>query len=209
MASADWFTITVHGRGGHAAVPEATVDPVLTAAHIIVAAQGIVSRNVSPTQPAVLSITQVHGGEAPNVTPETVVLGGTVRAFDPRVRALMRRRLEEIATHTAQAHGARAEVEYREGCPPAVNDAAAAALVSEACSSVLGADQVSVWAPQTVGEDFACFLERVPGCFYFLGMRDETAGSVWPHHHPRFTVDERALPLGVATFVALAERVLG
>jgi amidohydrolase len=208
MAAADHFSLTVRGRGGHAALPELCRDPLPAAAAIITAAQTIVTRQMPADQTVVLSFTQIHGGEAPNVIPEEVVLGGTARAFDLALRDRLRQRLADLAGHIAAAHGVSAELDYHEGAPPTVNDPAMTAIARAACVAVVGAERVKPFKPLPAGEDFGAILARVPGCFFFVGMRDEAAGSVWPHHHPRFTVDEKVLPIAVAAMVEVARRAL-
>jgi amidohydrolase len=203
MAQADEFEITVTGRGGHAAMPQATIDPVLVAAHLVVAAQPIVSRSIDPLESAVLSFTTVHGGRVHNIIPDSVTLTGTVRTLDSAVQRTMKQRLREVTEATCAAYGATASLRYLDGYPPLVNDAPAVALVVDVARRVLGDACVRTVAPSMGGEDFAYYLQHVPGAFAFLGMGD---GHPFPHHNARFDIDERALPIGVRlmTGVALA-----
>lgn len=209
LAAADKFTITLRGRGGHAALPHETVDPVMVAGHVITAVHSLVSRYVAPGQRAVISLTTLRAGEAFNVIPETAVLGGTLRAFDERLRNALTARLEEVASHTAQAFGASATLEYERGYPPVVNDAAMTDVLRRAAAAVVGDSGVVPLEPVMGGEDFAYILERVPGCFFVVGARNAALEACWPHHHPRFAIDEAALGLGVATLVGAVQDLLG
>ncbi len=205
MAQADIFEITVTGRGGHAAMPQATVDPVLVAAHLVVAAQSIVSRSVDPLQSAVVSFTMVHGGRVDNIIPDSVTLTGTVRTLDSAAQHTVKRRLREVAEATCLAHGATADLRYVDGYPPVVNDPASVDLVTEVARRMLGEEAVKTVAPSMGGEDFAYYLQRVPGAFAFLGMGD---GHPHPHHNARFDIDERVLPLGVRLMTGVALEML-
>jgi amidohydrolase len=208
MAAADMITIEVTGVGGHGASPHLCVDPVLVAAHITVALQSLVSREVKPTEPAVVTVASIHAGAASNIIPQTCTLVGTVRTFDKDLRAYLARRVGEVAAGVAQAM--RAEVAYRYdwGNPPLVNDPAMTELVLDVARKVVGAEQVIIDEPIMGAEDFSSFLESVPGCFFFVGTRNEERGLIWGHHHPRFDVDEAALPTAVNLMVAVAERYL-
>jgi amidohydrolase len=209
MASADTFTLHITGRGGHGAKPESCVDAVLVAAQVVVALQTIVAREVKPTAAAVVTVGSIHAGTAANIIPETAVLTGTVRAFDNGVRQQLARRIEEIAVGVAHTMRAECVCEYRWGNPPLVNEPAMTALVTEVATALVGADRVSTGEPIMGAEDFSSFLERAPGCFFFVGTRNEERGLIWGHHHPRFDIDEAALPTGVDLFVRLVERYLG
>lgn len=187
MAAVDEFTIVVHGRGGHAAKPHEADDPVVRAAAIVTDLQTVVSRRVDPMESAVVSVTSVHGGSAFNVIPERVTLQGTVRTFDERVRDGIHRAIREIV-------GARGDVEIVKVTRPLVNDPAMADLVREAAASVVGAANVIPDSRMMAGEDFASFAAAVPACFFHVGAGSPDAP---PHHHPRFDVDEAALPIGL------------
>lgn len=203
-AAPDTFEIDVLGRGGHAAQPNLTVDPVPVAAQVILALQQIVSRECDPMHPAVLSVTKVHGGNADNVIPESVSLGGTVRTFEEEVRALFERRIPEVAEGICRAHNAECRVRYQRGYRPIRNDEVVSAALSRTLRAALGEDAVEPAIPSMVGEDFSAYLTRVPGCFFWIGSRNPEKGIVFPHHHPRFTIDEDVLETGVAAFVAAA-----
>lgn len=205
MAQADEFEITVGGRGGHASQPDVTVDPVVVASHLVVAAQTIVSRFVNPLQPAVVSVTTIHGGRIDNIIPDTVAMTGTVRTLDRGTQQAIRRRLEEVCDRTCHLFGATAGFAYNDGYPPVVNDAASVDLVARVAARELGAGQVMTMMPVMGGEDFAYYLQRIPGAFAMLGTGDDRPH---PHHNARFDIDERALPIGVRLMVAVALEML-
>lgn len=211
MAGSRDFHLTIRGRGGHAAIPQETVDATLVAAHIVVALHSIVGRDVSPLETAVVSIGVLEAGTAPNVIAETARLSGTVRAFDESVGAAVRERIERVARHVAAAFGAECELSYGEKVyPPTVNDPGMAELVRSAAREVVGPDHVrSDGMVRTMAsEDFAEFAARVPGCYVFVGARNERTGAVHPHHSPRFDVCEEALPIGVEVLHRAALRYL-
>jgi amidohydrolase len=201
MAQSDNFRITVKGRGGHGSMPQATVDPILTAAELVVNLQSIVSRNVDPLKPAVLSFGTIHGGTVYNIIPNEVKLSGTVRMFDPKIQPLMKKRLREIVEGTCAAFEATADFEYEEGYPPLVNDPASVDFVLAVVEKALGEENIIAVDPVMGGEDFAYYLQEVPGAFFFLGAGD---GTKYPHHHPAFDIDEKALPPAAFLMTALA-----
>jgi len=206
MAQADGFTIAVKGRGGHGSMPHATADPILAAGQLIVALQSVVSRNVDPMKPAVLSFGSVHGGTVFNVIPNEVRMTGTVRTFEPAVQTLMKKRLAEITEATGRAADVETVLGYENGYPPVVNPPGGYEFVRRTVESLWGGEALAPFAPVMGGEDFSCFLEKIPGAFIFLGIGD---GMPYPHHHPRFDLDERALPLASALLSALALDYLG
>jgi amidohydrolase len=181
---------------------------VLVAAQITVALQTLVSREVKPTEPAVVTVATIHAGTAANIIPETCTLTGTVRTFDKELRGYLAKRIEEVASNVARALRAECTCSYEWGNPPLVNDPAMTDLVLDVARETVGADHVIIDEPTMGGEDFSSFLEAVPGCFFFVGTRNEERGLVWGHHHPRFDVDEAALPTAVDLMVAVAERYL-
>ena len=201
MAQPDAFTIIVRGRGGHGSMPHQTVDPILVASQIVVNAQSIVSRNIDPLKPAVVSFGTIEGGTIYNIIPGEVRLTGTVRSFEPEIKDIAKKRIEEIAEGTAKAMGASVEFSYEEGYPPLVNDELMANFVLDVAKRTLGKDKVVDIDPVMGGEDFAYFLEKVPGAFLFLGAGD---GMDFPHHHPAFDIDENVLPQGVLLMTSLA-----
>lgn len=201
MANSDEFSLLIKGKAGHGSMPHTTIDPILVASHIVVNVQTIVSRNIDPLKPCVVSFGSVSGGTAFNIIPAEVTLIGTVRAFDSNVQALAERRLREIAEETARAFGASCEVDYRRGFPAVVNASAAVDLVTKVARNVLGPDCLRPVDPVMGGEDFAYYLQKVPGAFFFFGAGD---GCPFPHHHPAFDIDERALPLATLLMASLA-----
>jgi amidohydrolase len=208
FGSADQFGITVRGRGGHGGLPHDAVDPVVAAAALVVALQSVVSRETSPFSPAVVTIGRIEGGTAFNVIAEEVTLRGTVRAFDQSERERILQRVREISTDVARTHRCEAEFVRKGGCPPVVSDAAVAEVVRTAAVVALGDDAVQMAPRLTVGDDVACFLERVPGCYFLVGAGDVRRGPVAPHHHPEFDIDERCLGVGVETLSCAALSIL-
>ena len=188
-------------------MPEKCVDPVAAAAHVIVALQTVVSRSVPMTEPAVVSVTQVQAGTADNVIPSQATLEGTIRTFDETIRTLACERVRAIAAGVAEAHQARADVEIISGYPVLSNDEELTRHVLGAARAV-GYDQgcLMTLAPQGVGEDFAYYCQQTRGAFAFLGAANEAKGCTFPHHHPRFNIDEDVLPWGAALH---AQFVLG
>lgn len=207
MAAVDFFDVVVEGKGGHAARPQTTVDPIAVATQVHQAFQTIVSRNADPVESAVVSVTKLQGGEAHNVIPARVVLGGTVRTFAPAVRDMVERRMREICAGLGAANGAAITVDYRRLTPSLHNGAAEAAFAAEVAAEVLGPGAVDVDPPPIMGgEDFAYMLEARPGCFLFLGQGD--ADHVHQVHHPLYDFNDAILPLGASLFVRLAEKAL-
>jgi len=196
MAAVDFFRLTVHGRGGHAAKPNETVDPIVVASHLVLALQALVSRETDPVDQAVISVTSVHGGTAFNIIPEAVELKGTLRTFDAETRATLRRRIHEVAEGVATTFRASVTPEWTVGSPAVVNDAGATARLRAVATRAVGADKVVTSAQIMGGDDMALWLQQAPGCYFFLGARGGEA-SAWPHHHPRFDIDEAALPIAV------------
>ncbi len=201
MAQPDDFTIIVKGKGGHGSMPHQTVDPILVASQIVVNAQSIVSRNIDPLKPAVVSFGTIEGGTIYNIIPGEVKLTGTVRSFESEIKDIAKKRIEEIAVGTAKAMGASVEFSYEEGYPPLVNDETMADFVLDVAKQTLGKDCVVDINPVMGGEDFAYFLEKIPGAFLFLGAGD---GMDFPHHHAAFDIDERALSQGTLLMTSLA-----
>jgi amidohydrolase len=201
MAAADRFTLTVRGRGGHAALPHRAVDPVVAAAHVIVALQTVVSRSVDPQEAAVVSVCRLEGGRTSNVIPDEVTLLGTTRYFERSLRPLLRESIERIAAGVCAAAGCSHEFSYEEGYVTLVNDAAAVETARAAVSAGLGPGAWFEEHPRTMGaEDFAFYLERVPGALVRLGL-----GEDWPPlHSPTFDFNDDALQPGIAALVALA-----
>lgn len=206
MASADELYLTIRGTGGHAAEPEALVDPVLVQAHVLVALQAVISRHRPPGIASILSFGRVEADGATNIVPDTVRLVGTFRSMDEawreRAHALIRRTAEK----TAEAFGATCEVEILVGYPSLTNDAATAAWVRETAVGFNGAEHVADLPMWYASEDFAWYTQQIPGCFSILGVGNEADGITHGLHTPRFAVDEAALAVGPGFLAALAWR---
>ena len=207
MASVDQFEIEILGRGGHAAAPHQTIDPVLIAAHVITALQSLVSRRRDPLQEAVVSVTEVHAGRAFNVIPDRADLRGTVRTFGGTFFEDAPRLVAEMAQGIAEAFGGRANVNYRRLSAPLINDEKLSTLMRDAAAEVVGAGNVRHGVRTMGGEDMAFFLEKVPGCFAFVGSATP-GGAASPHHSPTFDIDEESLVIGAELLTRTAVRYL-
>jgi amidohydrolase len=212
MAAGDTWTVTLRGTGGHGgAAAHLATDVTVAQAQFVMAAQTIVSRNVPALQPAVISVGYLGGGAwgSPNVIPSEVVIRGTARCFDEKVRGLLERRLGEVATAIAAVHGCTAELHYERIFAPLVNDADCTATAIDVANAIVGAANVDTSVPPVTGsEDFAFMLQQRPGNYIFLGNGVAADGSFAPVHTPKYDFNDKALPLGVRYFVALAQREL-
>jgi hippurate hydrolase len=207
MAGGAFFDIDITGRGSHGARPESSVDPVLVASHITTALQSIVSRNVRPIETAVVSVTQIHSGDAYNVIPQTARLSGTVRAFSEEILNLIGRNLARIAEGVAAGFGASAKTDFRMIFAPLTNNAEEAEFAASICNEIVGKDRVRRDPPLIMAsEDFAFMLNEVPGCYINIGNGDgEGACEV---HNPSYDFNDKALPYGASFFVRLVEKRL-
>lgn len=204
--SADDFVLTVTGRGGHAASPHEAIDPIVIAAQIITAFQTLISRETSPFRPSVITIGEIRAGAASNVIPQTAVMRGTLRTFSNTHRAYLLRRIGEVAQGIASTLGGSCEIEQDLGCPSCSNDPAITALVRQVAESVVGTQMLEE-NKELLGagsDDMAEFLQVVPGCYFMVGSGNEAKGTHYQHHHPRFDLDEDALPLGVELLLRTA-----
>lgn len=201
MASVDRFEIRVNGKGGHGAIPDAAIDPIVTASSIVTALQSVVSRNLSPLDNAVVSVCKFQSGATWNVIPDYAELEGTVRTFQAEARNKIPERMRQLAEGIAAGHGASAELRWTAGLPAVNNDAGMAKLMKKAAEE-LGLTVVEA-KPTTAGEDFSLYQERVPGCFIWMGT-----GGTEEWHHPRFTLNEDALPISAALFAHAAKLAL-
>ena len=208
MASPDNFTITIVGSGGHAAIPHETTDSIAIAAQVITNLQHIVARNVDPLAPAVVSVTRIAGGTTYNVIPGQVELAGTVRTFDPALRARIPELMKRIVAGITAAHGASFTFDWDAGYRAVINDEQASDLLRRAVVRALGTDVLVEATPTMGGEDFSAYQQKVPGSFFFIGARNEERGITNPHHHECFDLDERALDSGTRIFVAAAMEML-
>lgn len=207
MAGVDLFNVTIEGVGGHAAAPHQTVDPVVAAAHVVTALQTVVSRNVDPIHSCVVTVGSIHAGSAFNVIPRTAELKGTVRYFDPKIGHDLPQWVERVIRGTVEAMGARYELKYERIGPPTINDAEVAGFMRDVSSEIVGAENVIFNERVMGGEDMAYYLEKVPGCFVFVGSANEAKKLTYPHHSPRFDFDEDALETGVKIFLRAIEKL--
>ena len=206
-AAGAFFDIDIAGRGAHGAHPDHGVDPVVVAAQLVTALQSVVSRNVRPTEAAVVSVTRLQAGDAYNVIPERARLSGTARSFSTKVMATIETRMTELAHSVAAAFGATAEVDFRTVFHPVANDAEAAEFAGAVCDELVGESQVRRGLPPGMGsEDFSFMLEEVPGCCLLLGNSD--AEHRRPVHNPGYDFNDKALPYGASFFARAVERQL-
>ena len=209
MAAPDTFKVTVEGKGGHAAFPHQTVDSIAVGAQVVTNLQHVVSRETDPLANVVLSVTRFEGGTTHNVIPGSVEMEGTVRTLDPEVRDGMPEIMERVIRGVTSAHGAQYEFSYNRGYRPVVNDDDLTGQIEETAREVVGEENVEVMPPNMGGEDFSAYGERVPAAFYLVGAGNEAENITAPHHHPRFTIDEDALAVGLKMHLAVATKMLG
>lgn len=208
MVAGDGFKIEIKGKGGHGAMPHTTIDPIAIGAEIVNALQTIMSRNIDPILAGVVTIGSFHAGNAGNVIPSTAELAGTIRTVTVEERAEIHQRVEQLARGIATAMRADIEFTLKFGVGATVNTPAMAAIVRETAIELVGPDRVEAGELKVVSEDMSEFLNRVPGCFYFVGSRNPDKGFVWGHHHARFDIDEDAMAVGVGTLAGSALRFL-
>ncbi len=202
MAAVDNFSLKILGRGGHGAMPHLSIDPIVAAASIVTGAQTLVSRKTPPLESAVLTFGSIAAGHAHNIIPETCFLRGTLRSFDPLVRSSLKEGFESLVKHTAIAMGVQSELEWLEACPATLNDPAMATLARKAAMEALGIESIRERVPSMGGEDFAYFLEQVPGAYFWLGLGMDRGGL----HNPRFDFNDEALAAGIAVFASIIEQ---
>ncbi|OIN66328.1 peptidase M20 [Exiguobacterium sp. KRL4] len=205
MAAADKFELTLFGRGGHGAKPHETIDAVVLGATVVKELQSIVSRRLDPLQQAVLTIGTLHAGNTFNVIADSAQLTGTVRTFDPAVAEQIVREMERTIKGVCDAAGATYSFTYERGYPAVVNHPEETNLLRTVASDIMGADHVFEIAPTMGGEDFAYYLQRVPGTFFFTGAGDET---FYPHHHPKFDFEEQAMQYAARILIEATLRYL-
>ncbi len=209
MASCNQFSITIHGKGGHAAIPHQSADPVLASAQVVSALQSVVSRNTSPLESAVLSVTSLQAGSSFNIIPDQARIGGTVRTFSLAVLDMIEQRMQALATLTAQAHGCQAEFSFVRQAIPTVNDAEQTAFAVEVMQSIVGEAKVNHDVEPTMGaEDFAFMLAEKPGCYAFIGNDSAKQGSNFGLHHPEYDFNDDLIALGASYWVKLAKAFL-
>jgi amidohydrolase len=207
MAAFDIFELTIKGRGAHGAMPHLGIDPIVAAAQVVTALQTITSRNLDPLESAVLSVTQIHGGETWNVIPESVVLRGTTRSFNPALRDRLEPLMRRIAEGVCGAAGAEVTLSYEKRYPPTRNSAAETEIAAGAAAEIVGKGNVRRdFFPSMAAEDFAYFLEEKPGAYIWIGNGGAAAGRVL--HNPTYDFNDEVLSLGASYWVRLAEVAL-
>ena len=209
LAAPDEFDVTIVGRGGHGASPQLTVDPVMVACQSITLLQQIVARNVSPFHSAVITVGMIHGGTARNVIPDEVTFKGTVRTMDPSLRDLMPKRIEAVIKGACDAAGATYKLHYDPGYPSLINDEAATNVAREAALKVMDAELVQPMQPSMGGEDFAFYLQHVPGSFARLGSMVPGTTAPAGLHTSRLMIDESCLRTGIAYYISVVQEYLG
>jgi amidohydrolase len=209
LAAATAFNVTVHGKSTHGALPHLGVDAITVAAEMVLALQKIISREVNPLDPAVLTIGKISGGEALNIVTSKVVFNGDFRTITERNKRFISRRIKDICKLTAKANRAEAEASILDGYPPTQNDADITRRVIAAAVEIIGVENVvAIKKPGLVTEDMSLYLEKAPGAFFVLGTGNSKKGIIHPHHSPRFDVDEEVLWIGAAVFVQMVRDYL-
>jgi amidohydrolase len=204
MAASEFFAIHITGKGGHGAAPHTTIDPVLAAAQVVNALQGVVARNVAPLQSAVISVTMIHTGDAFNIIPQTVEMQGTIRTFDPEVRSRVLERFNQIVNNVTQAFECKAEIDLKSITPAVVNDPEITRRVRQVAENLQPGSDMPLTCSTMGSEDMAFIMQAIPGCYFFVGSSNPGKGLNYPHHHPKFDIDEASLPRAVALMTAAA-----
>lgn len=208
MGASDRFRIHIQGKGGHASMPQETIDAALVAVQVAQALQTVVSRNLNPLDAGVVTIGKIEAGTRYNVIADEAVLEGTVRSFRPEVRDLLEKRIREIAELVTQSMGARSKITYRRGYPVLQNDPEAVKLVRKTATDLLGSEALPPIEPSLTAEDFAVYLEHFPGAFFWLGCGFDDPRNNYPLHHPQFHVNEQVLPIGAEMLAGIALQFL-
>lgn len=208
MASPDEYTITIQGKGGHGSMPHQTVDPILIGAQVVVALKTILGTNVNPLEQAALSLGVFKAGEVFNIIPDTAVIKGTVRTFDHAVRMTIFDHMEKIVKGFCDAAGATYVLDKFFGYPPVINDSQVARTVAAAAEEVLGKDGVFEMQPVMAAEDFSYYQQQAPGAYIFIGVGNAAKEITYPHHHPKFDIDETTLRAGMEVMAKTAVRLL-
>jgi len=209
LAASDPFIIEIKGKGGHGASPQGTVDAIVVAANLITSLQTIVSRNANPLDSSVVTVGKIEGGHTYNIIADKVVLKGTTRAYTEENRQLIQRRMNEIVNGVANTFGAKIILDYLDGYPPVINSQEQVNNISIAAEKIVG---FGVQFPYMTmgGEDFAFYLKKIPGCFFFIGSAPEDSEPMsFPHHSSHFNFHEKALLIGSSIFIQLIEDILG
>ncbi|KLU60963.1 N-acyl-L-amino acid amidohydrolase [Peptococcaceae bacterium CEB3] len=201
MASPDTFTIVIHGKGGHGAMPQQTVDAIVIGAEVVVNLQHIVARNIDPLDSVVVTVGQFLGGVKENIISGGAKIEGTIRTLDPKVREEVPRLMERVVKGITEAHGAAYEFSIIKGYRPVINDERVVRVLEKSVRVVMGEEAVEYVRPNMGGEDFSAYLQKAPGAFFFLGGGSQAKGYIYPHHHSRFIIDESALANGIKIFL--------
>ncbi|WP_419879164.1 M20 metallopeptidase family protein [Brevibacillus centrosporus] len=203
MAAGDGFEIDISGKGGHGGQPHLTIDPLVVGCQLVVNLQQIVSRRVDPIEPVVLSVGSIHSGLAANVIPDTCHINGNVRTFNQEVRGFVEQQIRQITEATCEAAGAFGTVRYRSGYDAVWNHPEQTQVVRRLFQHLIGEENVKNLDPSMASEDFTYYLQKVPGTFFFVGGRNPEIGATYPHHHPMFDADERAILLTGKAFLSI------
>ncbi|KUO76246.1 MAG: peptidase M20 [Clostridia bacterium BRH_c25] len=204
MASGDYVIVDIEGKGGHGSLPHQTVDTVLVTAAFLLNIQSIISREISPLDPAVITFGEVKTGTRFNVIPEKAHLEGTFRCFDPKIRAQLPKIIERYANYIAESYRASGKCTFHEGMPPTINDSGCSEIAKQSVLDFLGEEGLALFEKTTGSEDMAYYLEKVPGIIAFVGTQNPGKGSDFPHHHPKFNIDEDSLIIGTELYVRFA-----
>jgi amidohydrolase len=197
MAAADGFRFVISGRGGHAAMPHTVIDPIVIGSNLVTTLQTLVSRETDPIDQSVISVTSFHGGTAFNIIPESVELKGTLRTFNANTRSYLHQRILTVAKNLAETMRATVDIEWINGSPAVVNDAAFTERLRQVAIQTFGENKV-IRSPQIMGgDDMALWLQKAPGCYFFVGSGNPEKASDYPHHHPKFDLDEAAFPIAI------------
>ncbi|SES97243.1 amidohydrolase [Salinibacillus kushneri] len=207
-SNTDEFELKVIGKGGHSSQPDLSIDPVAISAQIITNLQHIVARNLEPAEKLVISTTMINGGTASNIIPETVSLVGSVRSYSQDVRENAAHLIERIVKGITEAHGADYNFTYHYGYSSVINDQQVTKCVEETVAEKFGENYIEYGEPFMGGEDFSAYLTKAPGCFVAIGAKNEQQGFDYPHHHPKFGIDENSLEDGLRLLINLPNKIL-
>ncbi len=208
MGSPDTFYITIKGKGGHGAMPQQTVDSIAIGAQVVTNLQHVVARNIDPMDNVVVSVGKFHAGTADNVIPGTVEIVGTIRTFSLELRERVPKLMERVVKGITEAHGAGYHFSIKKGYLPVINNDQVTRVLEETARELFGAEAIEKARPTMGGEDFSAFMEKAPGAFFFIGAGNKEKAITYPHHHPRFNVDERAIGVGIKMFVKAAFKLI-
>lgn len=208
MAATDRFRIEIKGKGGHGGMPHKTIDSIVVASHLVMSAQQIISRGIDPLESAVVTFGELKSGTAFNIIANEAVLEGTTRSFTPRVRKILQNKLEELISGLEKIYGATIKLDFQYGYPAVENHKEEVEMILEVAREVFGSEHTDIMKPNMVGEDFSYYLKEIPGAFCFVGAKEPNK-PMYPHHHPRFQIDESILPKAAQWFCQLALKYLG